>query len=169
MNGATTIGQINWHGRTLNVERTAYTGNGRTALVLTYTAFGLPLSIFILHGFFREIPRELADAARIDGCSAWGEFRHVVLPLSRPALATVVILNMVAVWNEFVFARTLINSPGARTLPYGLTEFFKASEHATDLGTVAAALVLSAVPLIVLYAFCQRRIIGGLTAGALKG
>jgi len=139
------------------------------ALVLTYTAFGLPLAVFILHGFFREVPGELMDAARMDGCSSWGMFRHVALPLAKPALATVAILNVVTIWNEFIFARTLINSPRARTLPYGLTEFARASEHATDVGAVAAALVLASVPAILAYAILQRRIISGLSAGALKG
>lgn len=139
---------------------------GYFVLILPYTAFSIPVSVFILRGFFEEIPVELEEAARLDGCSDLGVFLRVMLPLSKPALATVAIINFVNNWNEFVFATTFIRSPEMKTIPVGLMDF--SDSFAGDPTLVCAALTLSVVPVMVCYVFLQRQIISGLTAGALK-
>ncbi|HIE52546.1 MAG TPA: carbohydrate ABC transporter permease [Armatimonadetes bacterium] len=136
------------------------------ALLGPYTAFALPVSILILRGFFAGLPRELEEAAVLDGCSVWGRFWRLALPLSRPAMATVVIFNFVAMWNELVFALTFIDRPHLRTLPLALMEF--SAEHGWDLAGVNAALVLAVYPALGVYFLAQRHIIRGLTAGALQ-
>jgi raffinose/stachyose/melibiose transport system permease protein len=136
------------------------------ALIGPYAAFALPVSIFVLRGFFDQVPRELEDAARIDGCGSWGVFVHVALPAARPALATVVVLNFVTMWNELVFAMTFVNRPDLQTLPVALLRF-------RDLGgvmipEVCAALTAGVVPMLLVYFVAQRHVVRGLTAGALK-
>lgn len=137
------------------------------ALVMSYVAFSLPVSIFILRGFFAGVPAELEEAARIDGCSAAGVFWHVMLPLAKPALAVVVIFNFVTLWNEFVFALTLLNTDALRTIPLGMFEF--SEEYTINVPLVSAALSISVLPLLLVYSFAQKHIIRGLTSGALKG
>jgi raffinose/stachyose/melibiose transport system permease protein len=141
--------------------------NTHAALVMSYVAFSLPVSIFILRGFFEGVPAELEEAARIDGCSAAGVFWHVMLPLARPALAVVTILNVVTLWNEFIFALTLLHSPSLSTIPLGMYEF--STEHGTNVPLTCAALSIAVVPMLLAYVFAQRHIIRGLTSGALKG
>lgn len=137
------------------------------AVIGPYVGFALPISILILRGAFEGVPRELLEAARMDGCTAWGVFRHVGLPLVRPALATVVIFNLLTMWNEFAFALTLLG-PKSPTLPLAITEFQSRGENATDLALTCAALAVSVVPLLVVYFLAQKHIIRGLTAGAVK-
>lgn len=137
------------------------------ALIFPYTAFSIPLSIFILRGFFEELPVEIEESARLDGCSEFGVFLRVALPLSRPALATVTVVNFVNIWNEFVFANTLINSPQMKTIPPGLMTFSQ-SVGGVEVTLVCAALTISVLPVMVCYFLLQRQIISGLTAGALK-
>ncbi len=150
--------------RLLGVEGLGIKG-GLTALAGPYIGFALPISILILRGAFAALPPDLLDASRVDGCSAWGVFRHVALPLSRPALATVVIFNFLTMWNEFAFALTLLG-PGRETLPLALTQF--KGEHDIQITLTSAALVLVVIPLIIVYVFAQKHIIRGLTAGAVK-
>jgi raffinose/stachyose/melibiose transport system permease protein len=138
---------------------------GLAALAGPYIGFALPISILILRGAFAALPADLLDASRVDGCSAWGVFRHVALPLSRPALATVIIFNFLTMWNEFAFALTLLG-PGCETLPLALTQF--KGEHDIQITLTSAALVLVVIPLVVVYVFAQKHIIRGLTAGAVK-
>jgi len=137
------------------------------AMILPYIAFQLPVSVFIMRGFFREIPFELEDAARIDGCSTLSIFRQIMLPLARPAIATVVIYNSVYVWNELVFALTFIHSPRYRTIPLGLMDF--TGQYAVDFALTFTALSIATLPLFIIYFLAQKQIIRGLTAGALKG
>ena len=138
---------------------------GLLALAGPYIGFALPLSILILRGAFAALPADLLDASRVDGCTTWGVFRHVALPLSRPALATVIIFNFLTMWNEFAFALTLLG-PGKSTLPLALTQF--KGEHDIQITLTSAALALVVVPLIIVYVFAQKHIIRGLTAGAVK-
>ena len=138
---------------------------GLAALAGPYIGFALPISILILRGAFAALPADLLDASRVDGCSAWGVFRHVALPLSRPALATVIIFNFLTMWNEFAFALTLLG-PGCETLPLALTQF--KGEHDIQITLTSAALVLVVIPLVVVYVFAQKHIIRGLTTGADK-
>ena len=136
------------------------------ALVGPYVAFALPISILLLRGAFEGVPRELEEAARMDGCSAFGVFWRVALPLVRPTLAAVVIFNFLTMWNEFAFALTLINDTSMYTLPRALKSF--ADEAGVDMGRTSAALCVTVVPMLVLYAAAQKHIISGLTRGALK-
>lgn len=137
------------------------------ALIGPYIGFALPISILILRAAFEELPRDLEDAARIDGCGSLGIFWHVALPLARPALATVVIFNFLTMWNEFAFALTLISDRAMRTLPLALWQF--KGERGMYLGQTCAALSLAVIPVLLVYFLAQRHIIRGLTAGAVKG
>ncbi len=136
------------------------------ALIAPYVGFALPLSIFILRGFFQRIPPELEEAARIDGCTTWGVFIHVALPSARPALATVIIFNFVTMWNEFVFALTFVRAAQLRTMPLALWRF--SDESGLIMSKSCAATTLGVVPLLIVFFIAQKHIIRGLTAGALK-
>ncbi|MFP4661828.1 MAG: carbohydrate ABC transporter permease [Halanaerobiales bacterium] len=138
-----------------------------TGLIGPYVAFSLPISIFILTGFVREIPEELEEAAIIDGASYYQIYYKIIIPLIKPAISTVVIYNLTMLWNEFVYALVLTSSPEKRILTLGLFEF--QSAYGMDIPKTLTALLLSVLPLIILYIFFQRRIIEGMTAGALKG
>ena len=131
-----------------------------------YVGFALPVSILILRNAFDQVPDDLLDMARLDGCSDWGIFLHVALPLIRPALATVVIFNALTIWNEFAFALTLITEQADWTVPLALWRF--KGEHGMFVARTCAALAVTVVPLLVLYVLAQRHIIRGLTAGAVK-
>jgi raffinose/stachyose/melibiose transport system permease protein len=141
--------------------------NTYLALILPYAAGGLPLSIFLLRAFFESVPREIEEAARIDGCSELAAFWRVVLPISGPGLATVTILQFLGAWNEFILALIFIRNPALRTIPLGLQAFF--FEYAVEWGYLFAALSMATVPVIVVYVLMQRQFIKGLTAGAVKG
>ena len=136
------------------------------ALIAPYVGFALPLSVFVLRGFFEQLPRELEDAARIDGCSRLGVFWHVALPAARPALATVIIFNFVTMWNEFVFALTFLRGTALRTIPLALWEF--SDEAGLVMSGTCAALTISVLPLLAVFFLAQKHIVRGLTAGALK-
>lgn len=137
------------------------------ALILIFSAWQTPTVVWMLRGFFENIPRELDEAAQIDGCTRLGAFYRVVLPLSQPGLAAAAILVFVWVWNEFIIALSLTASEGTRPLTVGL--FFFVSESGIQWGKMAAAASLALLPVILLFAFLQRRFIQGLTAGATKG
>jgi multiple sugar transport system permease protein len=138
-------------------------------LILPCLAFALPLTVYILTTFFRDVPRELEDAALVDGATRMQALRKVVLPLAAPGLVTAGLLTFIATWNEFLFAITLTSSPAARTAPAAIAFFTGSERFEVPLGTITAASVVITVPLIVLVVFFQRRIIAGLTAGAVKG
>lgn len=137
------------------------------ALLGPYVAFNLPVSIFILTEFMREIPVELEEAAHLDGCTTAGRFFRIILPLSTPGLATLAIYNSVALWNEFVFAFVLITSPANRPLPLAIWEY--QGQYAMNIPAIMAVLTLSALPLIIVYIVGQERIVSGMMAGVLKG
>lgn len=137
------------------------------ALIITYTTFSLPLSIWILTSFFREVPDEIYRAARIDGCSAFQAFYKIMLPLSAPGLFTAAILVFIFSWNEFLFALTFTSTPSSRTIPVAIALF--PGIHEVPWGEIAAASVVVTIPLVILVFAFQRRIIEGLTAGAVKG
>ena len=136
-------------------------------VALPQAAFGLPLSIVILRPFFRSIPAELEDAARIDGCGAFGFFWRVLLPLARPALATVSVLALVTTWNAFILPLVLLGDASQWTLPLGVMNF--STEYASDQAKVLAFTVVSLIPAIAFYLFAERQLVGGLTSGAVKG
>jgi raffinose/stachyose/melibiose transport system permease protein len=136
-------------------------------IILPQIAFGLPGNILILRGFFATVPRELDEAAAIDGCSPAGFFVRVLLPLMRPALASVVVLTMVGSWNNFFLPLLVLNSETLYTLPLGIMQF--QGQFGTDWSRVLAFVSLALVPTIIFYLLAERQIVAGLTAGAIKG
>jgi multiple sugar transport system permease protein len=138
-------------------------------LVIPYLTFALPLSIYILVSFFREIPRDLEEAALVDGATNFEAFRKVIVPLAAPGLATTAILAFIAAWNEFLLASTLTSSREARTVPVAISQFTGSSQFEVPLGTQSAASVVISIPLVLLVLLFQKRIVAGLTAGAVKG
>ncbi|GAB4216857.1 MAG: carbohydrate ABC transporter permease [Roseiflexaceae bacterium] len=136
-------------------------------VILPQVAFGLPGNILILRGFFATIPQELDEAAAIDGCSPAGFFVRILLPLMRPALAAVVVLTMVASWNNFFLPLLVLNTEQLYTLPLGIQQF--QGQFGTDWGRVLAFVSLALVPTVGFYLLAERQIVAGLTAGAVKG
>ena len=143
--------------------------NTWTGLIIPYLTFALPLTIYILVSFFKEIPRDLEEAALVDGATHFQAFRKVVVPLAAPGLATAAILTFIGAWNEFLLAVTLTSSSKARTVPAAIAFFTGATEHEVPFGSISAASVVISVPLIIMVLLFQKRIVAGLTAGAVKG
>lgn len=141
--------------------------NTYLALILPYTAFGIPFTTFLLYAYIIGLPRELEEAALIDGAGAFGVFWHVIVPLSRPILASAMLLEAMRVWNEFMFALTFLSSDDLKTLPIGILSFV--STLRTEWTVVMAGLVMSAIPMILLFLLTQRQFIRGLTSGGIKG
>ncbi|WP_433383109.1 carbohydrate ABC transporter permease [Actinoplanes sp. CA-142083] len=149
------------------MARSAGITDSLIGLIGPYLAFGIPFEVLVLQSFIRQIPDEIIEAARIDGAGAWRIFLTIVIPLSAPALVTVLILDAVATWNEFLFALILLNSDAHKTIPVGLLNFQgQFSNNSTGL---AAGILIAVVPILIAYTFLQRWIVGGLTAGASKG
>ncbi|GAB3570107.1 carbohydrate ABC transporter permease [Arthrobacter alkaliphilus] len=138
-------------------------------LIIPKLTFALPLAIYTLTSFFRDIPRELEESAYVDGATPFQAFRRVILPLAIPGLATTAILVFISVWNEFLLAVTLTSSPAARPVPVAIAFFNGMSEFDVPLGRISAASVIVTIPLVVLVLICQKRIVAGMTAGAVKG
>jgi raffinose/stachyose/melibiose transport system permease protein len=136
-------------------------------VALPQAAFGLPLTIIILRPFFRSIPRELEDAARVDGCGTFGFFWRILLPLSRPALATVSVLAIVTSWNAFLLPLVVFQGAEQWTLPLGVMNF--STQYNSDWARILAFTSLSMVPAVIFYVFAERQIVSGLTSGSVKG
>jgi multiple sugar transport system permease protein len=143
--------------------------NTYLGLILPSLTFALPLTIYILASFFRDVPQELEDAALVDGATRMQAFRKVVIPLAAPGLVTAGLLVFIFAWNEFLFAITLTSTPDVRPVPAAIAFFTGSTQFEVPLGTISAASVVVTVPLIALVLIFQRRIVAGLTAGALKG
>lgn len=137
------------------------------ALVGPYIAFALPISVIILTQFIQEIPRDLDEAAIVDGASHSRLFWSIIFPLLTPALATIGIYNFIHIWNEFIFALVLISTPDKMTLPLGLRGFY--GEFSVNVPGIMAALTLGTLPLLIAYFTAQEKVISGLSAGAVKG
>ena len=140
--------------------------NSLWGLIVFYTGGNLALNTFLLRSFFADIPNELEEAMVVDGAGPWTRFWRLVLPLSRPALATVAIFTFLGSWDEFVWALTIINDPNKRTLPIAIALF--QGQHATSWGLVFAASAIAVVPVIAVFAIFQRQFVSGLATGALK-
>jgi multiple sugar transport system permease protein len=138
-------------------------------LILPYLSFSLPLSIYILSAFFREIPWDLEKAAQMDGATPLQAFWRVILPLAVPGVFTAGILTFIAAWNDFLFANVLTATNAARTAPVALSYFTGASQFQQPAGAIAAGAVIVTVPILIMVLIFQRRIVSGLTAGAVKG
>lgn len=141
--------------------------NTHWALILLYTASALPVSTYLLATYFQSLPEELEEAAIIDGASDFRTFFQVMLPLARPAIATVILINFLQFWNELLLAVTMVTDPDMRTLPAAMMLFV--GENSADYGMAAASLVTAMLPVLLLYLFMADKFIEGLTAGALKG
>jgi multiple sugar transport system permease protein len=138
-------------------------------LIIPYLSFSLPLSVYVLSAFFREIPWEMEQAAQVDGATAWQAFRKVIVPLAAPGVFTAAILTFFGVWNDFIFGITLTSSERARPVPAALAFFSGASQFSQPTAPIAAAAVVVTIPVIILVLLFQRKIVAGLTAGAVKG
>jgi multiple sugar transport system permease protein len=138
-------------------------------LIIPYMSFTLPLAIWTLSAFFREIPWEMEQAAQVDGATSWQAFRKVIVPLAAPGVFTAAILTFFAVWNDFVFGITLTSSEAARPVPAALAFFQGASQFSQPTAPIAAAAVVVTIPVVVLVLLFQRKIVAGLTNGAVKG
>jgi multiple sugar transport system permease protein len=138
-------------------------------LIIPYITFTLPLAIYILTSFFKEIPKDLEEAALVDGATNFQAFYKIVIPLAAPGLATAGILTFIFAWNEFLLAVTLTSSPSARTVPAAIAFFTGSTQFEQPIGTISAASVVISVPLILMVLLFQKRIVAGLTAGAVKG
>ena len=136
-------------------------------LALPEAAFGLPLTIIILRPFFRGIPMELEDAAAIDGCGSLGFFFRILLPLARPALVTVAVLAIVSSWNQFLLPLVMLSDADNWTLPLGVTNF--STQYTTDTARILAYTTLALIPALAFYLVAERQLVGGLTAGSVKG
>lgn len=143
--------------------------NNLLALTLSYMIFTLPFTVWVLTTFMRELPKEIEEAAIVDGARPWTIVTRVFLPLMGPALATTGLLAFIAAWNEFLFALTFTLSTDMRTVPVAIALISGASAHELPWGNIMAASVIVTVPLLVLVLIFQRRIVSGLTAGAVKG
>lgn len=138
-------------------------------LILVYIAYSLPFSIFILTPFFKSLPRELAEAAIIDGCSDFSVFWRIMLPLAKPGLITVGIFNFLGIWNEYILALVIISSEELRTLPLGIANLYMVQHYQADWGTLFAGLTIVMVPTLIVYIIFSKKLTSGITLGALKG
>jgi multiple sugar transport system permease protein len=138
-------------------------------LIIPYLTFALPLSIWTMSAFFRQIPWEMEKAAQVDGATAWQAFRRVIVPLAAPGVFTTAILTFFFCWNEFLLAISLTSTDRARTVPAALSFFTGASQFQSPVTAIMAASVVVTIPVVIIVLVFQRRIVAGLTAGAVKG
>jgi raffinose/stachyose/melibiose transport system permease protein len=141
--------------------------NTHWALFLPYTAGALPISVLLIAAFMKAIPSELEEAAIVDGLRSIGLFAKIILPITMPALVTVFIINFLGVWNEYLLANFFISKDSLRTLPTGMVGFRDAFQ--TNYALICAGIVYSVIPVLIVYAFLQEKIIDGITAGSVKG
>ncbi|MCJ7695093.1 MAG: carbohydrate ABC transporter permease [Anaerolineaceae bacterium] len=141
--------------------------NTLPGLIIAYLGRNIPFAMFLMRAFFKTLPSELADAARIDGCSEWQVFWKVYLPLARPGIATITIFQFMNTWNEFMLATTFITDPNKKTLQPSLAT--AVGQYSTDWTALSAGLLMAILPIVIVYISLQRQFIKGLTAGAIKG
>ncbi len=141
--------------------------NSRPGVIVIYFGFGLPLTVFLLHGFVKNVPKELEESAYIDGCTTWQSFFYVVLPMMRVMIVTVIILQALWIWNDFLLPALVLFSRDLHTIPLGIFRFF--GQHMDRWDSALATLTMGMVPVIVLFLFLQKYIIRGVAAGSVKG
>jgi multiple sugar transport system permease protein len=161
--------QVSLVGPLYNLWRQIGLFNTWPGLIIPYLTFALPLAIFVLSTFFREIPWELEQAAQIDGATPFQAFTKVIAPLAMPGLATTFIIVFLICWNDFVFAISLTATNAAMTVPAAIAQFPGVSQFTQPIGDIAAAAIVVTIPVMILVLLFQRRIVSGLTAGAVKG
>lgn len=137
------------------------------SIVLTYTAYNLPITMMILLGFYYTLPREIEEAAIMDGCSIHRLFFRIILPMTTPVLSTIVIINMIYNWNEFVFVNTFISSDQYKTLTVGIQNFI--GQYMTDWGAIGATLIISLLPILIAFIFFSNKVVEGISSSAVKG
>src|SRR5262249_21210699 len=152
-----------------SIERALRLFDTWPGLIIPYMTFSLPLAIYTLSAFFREIPWDLEKAAKIDGATPYQAFRQVIVPLAAPGVVTTAILVFIFCWNDFLFAISLTSTNHSRTVPAALAFFTGSSQFEDPTGSISAAAVVITVPIIIFVLFFQRRIVAGLTSGAVKG
>ncbi|MBI3961164.1 MAG: carbohydrate ABC transporter permease, partial [Deinococcus sp.] len=140
--------------------------NTWTALVLAYTGLGMPFVVWIMHGYFQTLPKDLEDAARIDGCSRFSAFLRIALPLSAPGLVATAIFTFLGAWDEFIFALVFTSTYAAKTLPVALAEF--QGRFTIDWGLMTSGGVLASLPPVLVALLLQRYLVTGLTSGGVK-
>lgn len=140
----------------------------RLGLILPYIATNLPMSVFIMRGQFNGVPNEMMEAARIDGASHWQIFARIMLPIVKPGIATVIIMTFITVWGEFTYARTLSTTAKSQTLAVGIT-FLRDEAASWQYGTLTATIILSLIPVMIIFLSMQKYFIKGIMAGAVKG
>lgn len=148
------------------MDRTGLKG-GYLGLLIPYIAFGIPMSVMILVGFYRGIPKEMEEAAYMDGCGIFRCFATIMLPMVKPAIATASIFTFLGTWNELMFANTLVDKADYRTLPVGIMSF--AGQYSTDWGLIGAGMVIATLPTILIYFLLSNQVQESLVAGAVKG
>lgn len=153
----------------LEIIQVLHLGNNYLALIIPYTAINLPLTILVMQSFYEQLPKDLEDAARVDGYSTLQMLVQIVMPITLPALVTTGILTFIFAWNEFIFALTFITEETMKTIPVASAQIGGASVFEIPYGPIAAATVVGTIPLVILVLFFQRQIVQGLTAGAVKG
>ncbi len=153
----------------LEIVQVLRLANNYLALIIPYTAINLPLTILVLRSFFQQLPKDLEDSAQVDGYNTWQMLTQILLPMTVPAMVTTGILAFIFAWNEFIFALTFITREGMKTIPVAASQIGGASVFEIPYGPIAAATVLGTLPLVLLVLFFQRKIVQGLTAGAVKG
>ncbi|MCM3289421.1 carbohydrate ABC transporter permease [Paenibacillus sp. MER 180] len=142
--------------------------NSLLGLILVYTVTNLPFGVFVLVGFFRSMPKELDEAASIDGSSHYGVFFRIMLPLAKPGLISVGMMNVLNIWNEYIIGTVLVNDPEKYTIPVGIAIMQAEMQYRTEWGPLFAGLLLSIIPVLVLYMIFQKQITSGMMAGAIK-
>ena len=152
-----------------NLWRTVGLYDTWLGLIIPYLSFSIPLSVYVLSAFFREIPWEMEQAAQVDGATPWQAFRKVIVPLAAPGVFTAAILTFFGIWNDFIFGITLTSSEAARPVPAALAFFSGASQFSQPTAPIAAASVIVTIPVIILVLLFQQKIVAGLTNGAVKG
>lgn len=141
--------------------------NTYLALIIPYVAFRIPFTTFLIRSYFLDLPREVEDAAYIDGCNSWGVFWQIILPMSKPIISTASLLAAMQIWNEFMFALVFIEDSSLKTIPVGLMSL--RSTLSTEWTVLLAGLAISAVPMILLFIIFQKQFVRGLTSGSVKG
>jgi multiple sugar transport system permease protein len=167
--GVAMFPQISMVGPLYNLWRQIGLYDTWPGLIIPYMTFALPLSIYTLSAFFREIPWELEQAAQVDGATPFQAFRKVIVPLATPGIVTTFIIVFIICWNDFVFAISLTSTSAAQTVPAAISSFPGVSQFSVPSGDIAAAAVVVTIPVMLLVLIFQRRIVSGLTAGAVKG
>jgi multiple sugar transport system permease protein len=152
-----------------NLWRTFGLYNTWPGLIIPYLSLTLPLSIWVLTAFFRQIPWEMEQAAQVDGATSWQAFRKVVVPLATPGVFTTAIITFFTVWNDFVYAESLTSTSASQTVPPALASFTGSSQFVQPYGAISAAGIVITIPVVLLVLIFQKRIVSGLTAGAVKG